>query len=428
MNNYTILNILMTIFSLQIIKAYFTSFNYVKRKNKVFSIISWCIYLLFQYWVMVSSAVFPLLILILNIIIIYLLFKSTYIISSKTALFLSGIFYTFWMLVEIIINNILHMFFIEEPSYFFIVGSVVSKIILYTLLQVFKKYFNENSLINLPLHYWVRLFLIPIATIYIIHNTYLLTSPVGNTFFFTLTTILLVFINYISFDMYDKLGTHAEIEKRNLAYEQQLELCNKQSTERELAYQETKRIRHDLNEYLVAIKATLLTGDINTVLSKIDTLLDHNHIYKKDVSRSGNLVIDSLINYKHTLVEKEGIKMECNILVPPELPYDSADLCIIIGNLLDNALEATQSLSVESRYINLSITQIKGNLSITIENPYNGKLKKDNTLKLLSIKSDIHNHGIGLTSVKQSVDKYNGELLIKTDHNIFNVSIFLYPR
>lgn len=428
MNNYTILNILMTIFSLQIIKAYFTSFNYVKRKNKVFSIISWCIYLLFQYWVMVSSAVFPLLILILNIIIIYLLFKSTYIISSKTALFLSGIFYTFWMLVEIIINNILHIFFTEEPSYFFIVGSVVSKIILYTLLQVFKKYFNENSLINLPLHYWVRLFLIPIATIYIIHNTYILTSPGGNTFFFTLTTILLVFINYISFDMYDKLGTHIEIEKRNLAYEQQLELCNKQSTERELAYQETKRIRHDLNEYLVAIKATLLTGDINTVLSKIDILLDHNHIYKKDVSRSGNLVIDSLINYKHTLVEKKGIKMECNILVPPELPYDSADLCIIIGNLLDNALEATQSLSVESRYINLSITQIKGNLSITIQNPYNGKLKKDNTLKLLSLKSDSHNHGIGLTSVKQSVDKYNGELLIKTDHNIFNVSIFLYPR
>lgn len=427
MNNYTILNILMTIFSLQIIKAYFTSFNYVKRKNKVFSIISWCIYLLFQYWVMVSSALFPLLILILNIIIIYLLFKSTYIISSKTALFLSGIFYTFWMLVEIIINNILHMFFIEEPSYFFIVGSVVSKIILYTLLQVFKKYFNKNSLINLPLHYWVRLFLIPIATIYIIHNTYLLTS-VGNTFFFTLTTILLVFINYISFDMYDKLGTYVEIEKRNLAYEQQLELCNKQSTERELAYQETKRIRHDLNEYLVAIKATLLTGDINTVLSKIDTLLDHNHIYKKDVSRSGNLVIDSLINYKHTLVEKEGIKMKCNILVPPELPYDSADLCIIIGNLLDNALEATQSLSVENKYINLSITQIKGNLSITIQNPYNGKLKKDNTLKLLSLKSDSHNHGIGLTSVKQSVDKYNGELLIKTDHNIFNVSIFLYPK
>ena len=99
MNNYTILNILMTIFSLQIIKAYFTSFNYVKRKNKVFSIISWCIYLLFQYWVMVSSAVFPLLILILNIIIIYLLFKSTYIISSKTALFLSGIFYTFWFTI-----------------------------------------------------------------------------------------------------------------------------------------------------------------------------------------------------------------------------------------------------------------------------------------------------------------------------------------
>lgn len=428
MNDYIILNILMVLFSAQITNTYLHIFNFSKREKKYFSLLSWGGFLIFQYWVMLSSAVFPLLILIFNIIIIYIIFKSKYIISSKTALFLSGIFYTIWMLTEIIVNNILHMILVEEPPYFFIVGSIVSKLVLYTALQIFRRCHKKNSLINLPMHYWIRLFLIPIATVYIIHNTYLLTSLAGNTLFFTLTTILLVIINYISFDMYDKLGTHIEIEKRNLAYEQQLDLCNKQAAERELAYQETKRIRHDLNEYLVAIKSNLLVGDINSAKSKIDTMLEHNQIYKKDVSRSGNLVIDSLINYKHSLIEKEDIKLKCYILIPPELPYDSADLCIIIGNLLDNAIEATQHLPLKDKYINLSISQIKDSLSITVQNPYNGNLKKDNKLKLLSLKPDNQNHGIGLSSVKQSVDKYNGELLIETQNNIFTASVLLYPR
>lgn len=428
MNDYIILNILMVLFSAQITKTYLHIFNFRKREKNYFSLLSWGFYLIFQYWVMLSSALFPLFILIFNIVIIYIIIKSTYTISSKTALFLSGIFYTIWMLAEIIVNNILHRIFIEEPSYFFIVGSIVSKLVLYTALQIFKRFHKQSSLINLPLHYWIRILLIPISTVYIIHNTYLLTSPTGNTLFFTLTTILLIFINYISFDIYDKLGAHIETEKRNLAYEQQLELCNKQATERELAYQETKKIRHDLNEYLVAIKANLLAGDINTAKNKINSMLEHNQIYKKDISHSGNLVIDSLINYKHSLMVQENIKLKCYILVPQELPYDSADLCIIIGNLLDNAIEATQNLSIEEKCINLSIAQVKENLSITVKNPYDGKLKKDAKLQLLSLKQDNKNHGIGLTSVKQSVDKYNGELLLETQNNVFSVSVLLYSR
>lgn len=418
----------MVLFSALITKTYLFVFNFSKREHRFLTSLSWGIYLIFQYWVMLSNALFPLFVLILNIVILYIIFKFTYIISSKNALFLSGIFYTIWMLAEIIVNNILHMIFIEEPSYFFVVGSIVSKLVLYTALQVFNRFHKGNSLNNLPFHYWFRLFLIPISTAYIIHNTYLLTSPTGNTLFFTLTTILLFFINYISFDIYDKLGTQIETEKRNLAYEQQLELCSIQAAERELAYQETQKIRHDLNEYLIAIKANLLTGDINHAANKIDDMLEHNQIYKKDVSHSGNIVIDSLINYKHSLIEQENIRFKCYVLVPKKLPYDNADLCIIIGNLLDNAIEATRNLSAEEKYISLSITLVKESLSITIKNPFNGVLKKNSGLQLLSLKSDNKNHGIGLTSVKQSVDKYNGELMIETAHNTFIASVLLYPR
>lgn len=90
----------------------------------------------------------------------------------------------------------------------------------------------------------------------------------------------MLMINYITFDIYDRLGNHAEMEKRNLAYEQQIVLCNRQAMEREEAYQNTRRIRHDLNSYLVDLKAAIQYGKLDEASSKIDDILDSNKIYK----------------------------------------------------------------------------------------------------------------------------------------------------
>ena len=79
----------------------------------------------------------------------------------------------------------------------------------------------------------------------------------------------MILINYITFDVYDKLGNNLEIEKRNLAYEQQIALCNKQAAERETSYQETRRIRHDLKDYLIDLKVTLKNRNLNDALKKL---------------------------------------------------------------------------------------------------------------------------------------------------------------
>ena len=101
----------------------------------------------------------------------------------------------------------------------------------------------------------------------------------------------MIMVNYITFDVYDKLGSQQETEQRNLAYEQQIALCNKQAAERETAYQETRMVRHDLNGYLVDLKAAIQSGKLKEAEKKIDTILKNNQIYRNEVSRSGNLVI-----------------------------------------------------------------------------------------------------------------------------------------
>lgn len=230
------------------------------------------------------------------------------------------------------------------------------------------------------------------------------------------------------FDVYDKLGSQLDTEKKNLVYEQQIALCNKQAAERENAYQETRRVRHDLNGYLVDLKASIQSGRFEDAEAKIDNILSHNSLYGDEVSRSGNLVIDSLINYKYSLAQKEGIEMKCYVFVPETLDFDGADLCIILGNLLDNALEAVKNLPAEKGRIELSMSQVKGSLSIVVKNPYEGKILEDRNGQLLTNKPDKKNHGIGLDSVRRAVGRYNGELLTEYGNGMFRATVLLYPR
>lgn len=426
MNEYAGLNFLMLLFSTQIIHAYLGTFHNQKKPHNKGKWLAWGAYLLFQYWVMSSNASQPLFILIVNIVLLFFIYKSSYYVNNRTALFLSAILYVFWMLMEVIVSGILLYMPIEDYSYFFTIGNTVSKLTLYMAVHILKHFRTSNLYSEMPLHYWLRLFLIPVATFYIIHNTYHLASANNSSLFFSLTTILMILINYVTFDVYDKLGHHVEAEKRNIAYEQQIALCNKQAAEREAAYQETRRVRHDLKGYLVDLRTAIRSGKLDVAEEKIDLMLEQNQIYKNEVSRSGNLVIDSLINYKYSLAQKEGIDMKCYIFIPEELIFNSADLCVILSNLIDNAMEAVEQLKPEQRYIDISMTQIKDSLSIMIKNPYQGRITVDGTGHILTSKWDKRNHGIGLDSIRRTVEKYKGELLIEYEQGVFSISILLF--
>lgn len=426
-NEYKLLGIPMVLFSAQIACTYLNSFHNGKKARKSVGWTAWGTYIVFQYWAMASNASRPLLVLIINMLLIFFVYKASYHVSYKTALFRAGILYVLWMLVEVGTNYMLGKTGTAEMSYGFIVGNVISQIVMYILVHVLKRCRKSDSLPEISLKYWMRLFLIPLVTIYVIHNTFHLTVQNQRNIFFLITTILMILVNYVTFDVYDKLGSQLETEKKNLAYEQQIALCNKQAAEREAAYQETRRVRHDLNGYLVDLKAVIQSGRLDEAESKINAILENNQIYKNEVSRSGNLVIDSLINYKYSLALKEGIDMKCYVFVPEQMSFDGADLCIILGNLIDNAMEAAGNLPEGQRHMEVSVSQVKESLTIMVQNPYEGKIRRNDRGQLLTSKRDSINHGIGLSSVQRKVDKYNGELLTDYENGLFRATVLLYP-
>lgn len=427
MNEYELLNILMVLFSALIANTYLGAFRNHKKTFCRIRHLSWIAYILFQYLVMLSNASYPLAVLIINILLIFVIYKCLYHVENKTALFRASILYVLWMLVEVGVSYVLGKAGTSAVPYGFILGNVVSKIIMYILMHTLNHCGRNNTIEDISFKYWARLFFIPVVTIYIIHNTFCLTSQNQRDIFFLLTTILMILVNYVTFDVYDKLGKQLETEKKNLVYEQQIMLCNRQSAEREAAYQNTRRVRHDLNEYLVDLKIAIQSGKLNEAEEKIDVMLDYNRIYRNEISHSGNLIIDSLINYKYSLALKEGIDMQCHIEIPDQLPFSGADLCIILGNLLDNAIEAVSNLPNGQRLVDVSVSQVKGSLSITVQNPYRGNPQRSRTGQILTIKKDHLNHGIGLSSVQYSVDKYSGELQTVYENELFKTTVLLYP-
>lgn len=429
MMEYKLLDILLIIFSTQIIRTYLSVFGNPSKKRGFLLWLLWGVYFIFQIWVNESDSSIPIVTILLNIILVFFIYKISYQVNYKPAIFHVCIFYAFGMIIEIITYLVLEKTGISVMPYGYQVGNVISNITLYLLVHVIKRRKKYNPLANVSVKYWFLLFLIPLASIYIIHNSFYIASENQRNIFFLITTILMILINYITFDVYDKLGVQQEVEKKNLMYEQQIALCTKQSLERETAYQETRRIRHDLNEYLIDLKATVQAGEIDKIETKIDNLLANNQIYKNEISRSGNIVIDSLINYKYSIAQKDGIHMNCHIMVSSQTPFDGTDLCIILGNLIDNALDAMQELpDVNQRQISISISESKEILCISIQNPYNGKIHQAKSGQLQTQKHDKENHGIGLSSVKQSVDKYNGELITEFENGIFIATVLLYPQ
>lgn len=186
-----------------------------------------------------------------------------------------------------------------------------------------------------------------------------------------------------------------------------------------------KSIRHDIKKHLTTLKD--YTQQNKAATDYLDSLLEdvgESEIY----SDTGNIAFDSVINYKLRDAKKDNIKFDLRILVPPVINVEVADIVTILGNLLDNAIEAVAKINEKA--IKMDIEFGRGSLFIKIENSFNGEIKSsekntDDEKQLISLKSG-YDHGYGLKNVRHSIEKYNGYMKITTIENVFSVGVFLY--
>ena len=287
----------------------------------------------------------------------------------------------------------------------------------YILSFVWKK--RENSLI--PVKYYIVFFFVSIGSIYIATAVFFSEN---NTVTALIVFSILLLFNMIILEVYSKITEKIMLEKEKTVYEQQIHMMTNNTTEQKKLMEDFHRERHDLINKLIVLKNEIEQGEKENVIREIDKIIENNHT-ENYISDSGNQVIDALLNTKYSIAKENGIQFLLKIFIPEELPINQCDLGVVLGNALDNAIEATEKCNENNKNIEIAMGIKKQSLVLVIKNPYEGSLKQDKSGKLISTKNDFRRHGYGISSIQKVADKYGGDVIIETEDGKFVLTVMM---
>ena len=255
------------------------------------------------------------------------------------------------------------------------------------------------------------------VVIVIIYLCYLYLAYVYKDPSHGIIVLILAITTFIAFESILS-GYNTTFKKKTSQFQRDL-LIN-QYEEIKTVYLNMRGFRHDYHNHIQVLKAHLY-------MEKID--LAHKYLLELEgeLNRidsrvcSGNLMLDAILNSKIAVAEKYNINVTCKAEVHENLPITDIDLCVILGNLLDNAIESCQKIG-ENTFIRIYIAIIKKQLYISIQNSAKEEL---NFNERNYITNKRGNHGLGMKRVQLLIDKYEGYLNLQNEPGIFATEVTL---
>lgn len=210
------------------------------------------------------------------------------------------------------------------------------------------------------------------------------------------------------------------LHKKLAAY--QREIMETHYRETETMYQEMRGWRHDFRNHLQLLKSYAQKGDLNAVQAYLAEL-------EQDLSRvdpavkTGNTMADAILNSKISLARSKGVPVRADARIPVKLSISDLDLCVILGNLFDNAIEASVKLPESQRLIRLYMDMKGSQLYISLTNfAPGGKLKQAGG-RFSTTKGS--GHGFGLLRIDSVVKRLGGYLRRASEEGAFTTEILL---
>lgn len=310
--------------------------------------------------------------------------------------------------------------FIQNNNLIFATSTVASKFLAYFLILLTKK----NKINNNRKQRIYSLFSLPIASLLIMLLFLRCCYQIEDTVFETITlisSIILAFANIAVFYIIDKLNELIETKEKLLFAE--LHINNQVLHYQELNkhQNELKMFRHDIKNRLLSLMALLKDGKSDKALQIMESNLNWLDEMNNNIVNSGNPVIDAILQAKLHAAKDKNISLKTSTKLAEEIAIDELELGIVLGNALDNAIEAVEkNIENDKKYITLNLMSTDDRISISVSNP----VEKDiDTKRLITSKADKGKHGYGIKSIKAIAQKYDGIVSFSCESKMFNTSI-----
>ena len=315
---------------------------------------------------------------------------------------------------------------IQKDLYRF-VGVVVIQIVLFYLTRFMIKRTKKDSTYSLKWNEWFVLLIIPVISIFtmsfvslIIINIEDQLSPMQHIF--SILSILgILMTNSLVYVLYVNMQKDHAKQLEYSILQQAFKSQEKSVEETKILYQSVRSIRHDLKQHFQVALTMLHSGKINEAVDYMekynDTVLDgiSNKVF------CDNDVVNYIINSKSKICSDRHIKIY--IYIANEIPeFSDLDLCVLLGNALDNAIEGVSGEGNNEIY--LELRNVDNFFMISVKNTIINSVLEDNP-NLMSTKNEKEVHGLGILSMKEVVQKYNGSIEFYESDNKFCCDMLL---
>ncbi len=276
---------------------------------------------------------------------------------------------------------------------------------------------------------WLGLLIVPAVTLltfsvfqYII-ETYDPNQQI--TTYIYLSCIGIILINAVVFVLFWFYQRQMSIKRENDILTSQLSLQEASIKNLENAYNRTRNFRHDIKNHLLTMNILAENGDLPEIkkyLKEMSGIIDESSY----VRISGISAVDAILNEKLYEAQGDSITTNYDVVNMTDNNIKALDLCIILSNALDNAIEANRKIEdPDMRYIKLRIHGDKNYTVVSVSNPTSQTPVKIADNSYLTSKKDSSSHGFGLKSIESTAKKYGGEMLIKCEDGVFTLVIRL---
>lgn len=407
---------------------YFFNYFFEKYEQKListfclFSTVSICYLFSLQF---IENQILKAVILLSCTYVISLQYKKKWYRRIQYSLLFYGISVVCEIFISFLIIGIWGISFSDFKQPIFMLARIIlSRFFIFVFFAIIKLK-KQHFLINKNIKDWIAVSLLSFTSLTCIFGQIFYICKQNKSdiqqIIIILNIIFLIYCNHYIFNLIYTMWKSAESERRlivanNLLTEQERQYSQLFSNHNEIA-----KMHHDFKNVLVGIQADLKSEQYDLAMKHLQDKISTVSLY--DNAICGNQIIDTIVNNKIAIANKSNISIDFQYRNIQHLQIDSIDIAILLGNALDNAIEATAKLTEKHIKNILLMIILKGNdLNIIIKNPVEYDV---NTEQLTSDKKDKRFHGYGIINMQTIVDKYKGSLIFTCRDNEFRTTIIL---